>query len=173
MDINNLSIVFLRDYKKEWFYISNKSYLNYSPVSEPEKEIYKITHPDRYDTVTYIKHKYKDYWLYYEDQKLTFKPLQVDNNAMYKVHYKQPVVLYFYYLGDAEFFLYYNNHFAHRDIDYLVYKEIDNKIYTSFSKDINKATRFRYKYIQWKEELNHNLLGKALHQGIKNIHFGK
>jgi len=173
MDINKLSIVFLRDYVKDWFYISNTNYLNYSPVAEPEKETYKITHPDRHDSVTYIKHKYQDKWLYYTDNKLQFKPLQLSHTIFSEPYYHQPLVLYFMYIGDAYFFLYRNYHFADRDIDYVMYSEKDGKINIRFTKNKEDATIFRYKYIKWKEELNHNLHGKAINQGLKNVHFGR
>lgn len=175
MDINKISVLFVKDYKKNTFYISDTSYLNYSPVAKPTKLIYRILQPHRSEPLTYIKHKTKELFLYEDHitKKLVFRPLILEKDTVYKLNYIQPLVLYVGYLEYPTFLLYRNRHFAQKDIDYIIYSEIDNKIKISWTKDPKKATVFKFRYVKWKEELNHNLIGKSLNQGLQIIKLGR
>ena len=58
MDVNKVNILFLRDYKKEFFDVPKNAYLNYTPVNLINKKgLYPITEFSRYDPITLIKHK--------------------------------------------------------------------------------------------------------------------
>jgi len=169
MDVNKLSVLFLRDYRREHFDVPVNAYLNYTPINVINKEgLYPVTEFARYDAVTLIKHKYKELWVY-EDVKgnLFMAPLKCNENGFAEL---VPVQFYVEYLDEPSFVLYKQPKFGSGlKFRFLKYVEgpipsmnmgingkrtgDDNAIIMSWVDDVKKATPFFHDKIEWNEQM--------------------
>ncbi len=160
MDVNKVSVVFLRDYKREHFDVPVNAYLDYTPINVINKEgVYPVTEFSRYDAVTLIKHKYKELWAY-EDRKgnLIMVPLSCNGDGFAPF---TPVQFYVEYLDEPSFVLYKQPKFGSGlKFKFLKYEErpplvtSNNKgniIVMSWVDDVKKATPFFHDKIEWSE----------------------
>jgi len=169
ININKINIILLRDYKEEFFDISPACYLNFDPIEEPGKCKYIVIKPHLQDSLCYIKHKKKDNWIYEENEKLLFKPLQEDKNGF--VIYKPPVVFWIWYLEHPTFILYKYIAYGNPNLLYLVYSENNGNIQLLWTTNQYKASIFIYEEIEWNKLLNHNLHAKYDLVDKKNYSF--
>lgn len=169
MDINKLPFLMLRDYKKEEFNIPISSYLNYSPIKKPNTEEYNVIQPYRQDPLCYIRHVKKDLWVYEINKELKLLPLQRNRDGF--VVYKQPEVFYLDYLEHPMFILYKNVSFGNPKVVYLKYTPTTGLPKFEWVDNAAKGTRFLYPEIEWRQELNANLIAKKLYSGKDKINF--
>lgn len=152
ININNLSITLMRDYKKEFFNIPQSCYLNFSPIAEPNVYTYKTILLNKKDPLCYIKHKTKDLWVYEEnDGKLVFKQIHVNNRSLCtdvtnkcSTMMEQPKVFWIEYVEEPVFVLYKTFGPGVEKVAYLEYVEINNSIYMHWVYDFTYATKFSF-----------------------------
>ena len=153
LNINNISITLMRDFEKEYFNLPNNTYLNYSPVTNIDDYTYKTISLNKKDTLCYIKHKTKELWIYEEDNKLIFKPLQKSN--LYTL-YKQPTVFFIEYVVEPVFFIYKPLGIGNPNILYLNYN--DNSVLLKWVNTYENATKFMFSELnlEWPEFITQN-----------------
>lgn len=158
MDVNNLSILFIRDYRPEYFNVSSTAYLNYHPFVELNKPIYKTIHLAKKDALCYIKMKNTEQFVYEKGGKFSFRYLQRDKTGFQD--YEPPQPFYLDYLEEPTFILYNHVGVGIQAFNYLIYGERDGKIYMKWTRDSNNATVFKYDDYEtndWTEKLTSNI----------------
>ena len=146
--IKNLDIIFVKSYKKTKNYFPDNQYLQMAPFIESKYlSNYLPTQFYRKDTMTYIKHRYSNKWLYENtNNTLIFSYLQRNYNGF--TNYKQPLVLFTDYLEEPTFILYTQKYYGNPYKLYLIYFEyvINNHkhIILSWSENPHDATIFIY-----------------------------
>jgi hypothetical protein len=152
MNIDKLSIILTRDFKKEYIEFEN-NYLKYAPLNKDAEEghgIYREIDMIKRDNQCYIKHKYKNLWLYDIEGKAVFLPLHKRKGDFTN---RQPTVCWIEYTYTPMFIIYKPTKYGGNNVFLLNYLEKDGKIIVSWKDHISKATMFRYNVIQWKEYL--------------------
>lgn len=160
VDINQINITLMRDFRKEYFNLPPNVYLEFSPVMSLNTHEYPVIDPNRKDPTCYIKHKYKDLWVYEENNNLIFKPLQKDIRSFGK--YVPPKVFFLEYIEEPIFFIYKPLGFGVPKISYLYYIEISNKIYITWVDYFDDATKFKFTEINldWTAYDDQNVFAK-------------
>lgn len=155
LNINNISIKLMRDFEKEYFDLPNNTYLNYSPIAPIATSTYKTISPNKKDTLCYIKHTTKELWIYEEDNKLIFKPLQKSNLF---TKYVQPCVFFLEYIVEPVFFIYKPLGIGKPNVAYLYYN--DNSVILKWVDTFDQATKFMFSELnlEWPEFITQNLL---------------
>lgn len=158
MNINNLKILFVKDYNKEKFDDTN-NYLSYYPIKD-DHEKYPLTNFIKKDPVSHIKVRNKSLWLYDNNDKLIFEKLQGHSNNF--TRYVAPLVVFLKYIGPNLFFVYKHIGFGIQEVCYLIYHEFNKKIYAKWTVDPLKASIFKYNDIKWSDLINRPKLFEIL-----------
>jgi hypothetical protein len=160
LDINQVSIVLMRDYEKEFFDLPKNMYSDYAPVIELNTHRYKSILLEKKDPICYIKHKNKDLWVYEDKNKggFIFKPLQKDTVSFGK--YIPPTVFYLEYIGEPIFFLYIPIAMGYTQPRYISYN--DDSVLFSYTTSASNATKFIFTEIDldWSNYITQNLYAK-------------
>ena len=167
MYIEDASIILIRDFRKEDFYILPNSYLPYSLTKyNIDKDGYSRLDFERKNHLCYIKHKHKDLWLYVIDNKPVWKPLHPVHYNQDKIHYPRryarrsealphyPTVFWLYYLKESTFAIYKPFTYNSMEVNYIKYNKKSGDI--SFVTDVYDASIFSYKKIRWADFIHHN-----------------
>ena len=161
-NVDKIKLQFMLDYKEEAYWIPQSTYLNYSPVLEPEKYKLRTISIEKKYPLCYIK--IDDKWAYWIDNKLSMLPLIKDNKQIYGfTKYRIPCVFFIEYLTDELFFLYINTQFGASSFLYLVYDGNNN---ISFTPDKTKMSYFKYNKIKWGQFVNETKILPILN-GVK------
>ena len=164
MNINTLSVIFMRDFNKEFFDLPQNIYLNFSPVTPVKKYAYKTIRPDKKDPLCYIKHTDSDLWIYEDNGELYFSPIKRDKTS-YGI-YVPPTIFWLEYLDHPRFVMYKPLGIGIKKILYLHYEEqrndnlTVNNIKLKWVENFNQATIFNYEEIDWKQLLTENIFDK-------------
>lgn len=179
MDITRISTLLVRDYVPDRLTLPKTMGLPFAPFAEEDKYIYKTIDLTNSEPLTYLKHRYKDLWLYVENNKPVFKHLQRNYNGF--TDYKPPTFFWIEYLEFPSFVLYLQPEFgSSKKIYYLIYTEAyyhDKKtgqpdkenpvIYMGFTTEPMKATRFSFENIEWGDYININIPARTFFTNAK------
>lgn len=162
--VSELPVQFLRTFKKEYNEVFTNKYYNYERLLNTDG-VYQLTEFVRKDTVTLIKLKDKDVWLYEDVKGMIGGPgmiirLYFDKITMGQYDYNQPLVLSIDYLREGEFVLYkllgYNAermtktvYDGYNNVVYIKYEQQGNKISFSWVDNLEQATKFFYDRFNW------------------------
>jgi hypothetical protein len=180
IDIARISIILVRDYAPDRLTLSKSMPLPFSPFIEQDAYSYKTIDLTKSEPLTYIKHRYKDLWLYIENGKPIFKPLQRDWSGF--TTYKPPTYFWIDYLEFPSFILYQQPIYGDKNIKYLIYSEayytdlktgkpdvFNPAIYMGWAKNPLVASRFSFTSIEWADLLTMNIPAKTFFTGAKQI----
>lgn len=164
MDVDNLSIEFVKSLEREDDSLPRTVYLNYAPFgpnnpndqSYPNRPEYVKAEFRKRDTVAYIKHKTKNLWLYERGGRPIFMPLHCKKYGFY---YELPVLCWIEYLREPTFIVYKPVGYGLDRSKYLVYNEEGGKIKLKWVDDLLRATIFNFNPIRRDEYLSQNKYG--------------
>lgn len=154
-DVDKIKIQFMLDYKKDSYWIPQTSYLNYSPVLQPNTYSLRTISIEKKHPVCYVKLENK--WIYNINNKLVFSTLIPDTKNIYGfIPVRIPCVFFIAYVNDNNvmntnnlFFLYINTKFGTKNFEYLTYNNDTKEIgLTTKPCDI---TYFKFNQIPWKQ----------------------
>ena len=158
MNINESSIELIKKLEKEYMPLPPSVYFNFAPIKQGlDKGRFLKTELRRKDTHGYIKHKYRNLWLYGSK----FYNLQCNK---YGFDWLQPTVCWIGYLREPTFFIWRPIDIKITDRLYLNYKEIvpnnditkDKEIIITWTPHVHEATIFSWDIITWSSTLSEN-----------------
>lgn len=183
LDISKISSLFLRSYNPKSFDLPPNTAFNFSPFVKLGTKTYAKTELWKAWPLTFMRHRFKDMWLYVEDNKPVFKTIQRDWNGFAK--YTPPQNFFIEYLEGPTFILYTEDHmeYGNSDIKFIVYSEmwhydstgkpdtLNPIILVGFTTNSLKATRFSFNAYKWSDYINNNTPAHSTYTGSKNVDY--